>query len=71
MILMVLIIKLIKMYQNLDYEYNNFLLDRYLHNYNFNRIKCISSGKDFFRDKVHIIKMEKESKYLEKYFKKR
>lgn len=71
MILIVLITKLIKLYRNLDYDYNNFLLDRYLHKYKFNNIKCISNRNDFYRDKNHIIKMEKEDIFLKKYFEKK
>lgn len=71
MILIVLIIKLFKMYKDLDYDYNNFLLDRYLHNYNFSDIKCIKDRNSFFRDKNHIIKMEREDKFLKNYFTKK
>lgn len=71
MILIVLIIKLINLYKNLDYDYNNFLLDRYLHNYEFNNIKCINNSNGFYRDKSHIIKMEREEKFLKNYFEKK
>jgi len=70
-ILVVLIFKLIKIYQNLDFDYNNFLLDRYLHKYNFNQIKCINNQNNFYRDKSHIIMMEKEEKFLKNYFEKK
>lgn len=71
MILIVLITKLINIYKNLNYEYNNFLLDRYLHNYHFNNLKCINNCEDFYRDAVHIIKMENEKSFLKKYFEKK
>lgn len=68
MILIVLIIKLIKIYKDFDYVYNSFLLERYLHHYKFKDIKCIGDENSFFRDKSHIIKMMNEDKFLKIYF---
>lgn len=68
MILIVLIIKLIKIYKDLDYVYNSFLLERYLHHYEFKGIRCIKNEKEFYRDNKHIIKMMEENKFLKKYF---
>lgn len=68
MIIIILIIKLIKHIKEFDYVYNKFLLERYLYQFKFKNIKCISNEKAFYRDNNHIIKMEKEEKFLDKYF---
>ena len=69
MILIVLLIKLFKMYKELDYVYNTFLLERYLHHYDFKNLTCIKDENGFYRDRKHIIKMMEENKFLKKYFK--
>ena len=38
-----------------DYKYNKFLLERYLNNYNFHRIKRVKSIYNFKRDCYHFI----------------
>jgi len=70
LILVILLIKLFKNYKNLNYMYNNFLLDRYLHHYKFKNTKCICNENSFFRDREHIIKIVPERKFLQNYFKK-
>ena len=68
MILIILLIKLIKIYKEFDIIYNNFLLERYLYHYKFNDIKCINNGNSFYKDKSHIIKMIPEDKFLKDFF---
>lgn len=70
LMLIVLITKLGNLYRNRQYDYNNFLLDRYLHHYSFNKLTCINDYRHFYRDKRHIIKMENEIDFLKKYFEK-
>lgn len=67
-ILIVLFIKLMRLHKDFKYNYNNFLLERYLYNYNFKNTSCIDSYDKFYRDRKHIIKMSPEKKFLVKYF---
>ena len=61
--------KLLNTYKKRYYYYNRFLLERYLHNYNFNRIKNIVDVTNFYRDRKHFINFKKEKDYLNEYFK--
>ena len=53
---------------NLKYKYNKFVLERYLNNYNFKRIKIINNINNLKRDNYHIINNMLEKKYLRKLF---
>lgn len=53
---------------NIKYKYNKFLLERYLNNYKFNKIKIIKNKDSFRRDYNHIINNVFESDYLHKLF---
>lgn len=53
---------------NLKYKYNKFLLERYLNNYNFKKIKIIKNINNLKRDNYHIINNMLEKKYLKKLF---
>ena len=55
---------------NLKYKYNLFLLERYLHDYNFKHIKYISSINNIKRDYYHYINYINEKKVLSSYFSK-
>ena len=70
LLLMVLFmfIKLLKIYQKRYFYYNRFLLERYLYEYHFTKIKIINNGKCFYRDRQHIINFQKEKDYLKKVF---
>lgn len=57
--------KTTKEYQQINYLYNKFLLERYLNNYHFKNCKMINDISKFYRDRRHIIK-EKGKYYLEK-----
>lgn len=54
------------------YYFNKFLLERYLNNYNFKKVKNISSIKKMMRDKRHIILFNNyhitEKEYLKKLY---
>lgn len=58
--------------KNINYLYNQFLLDRYLHNYNFKNTKIIKDKNNLYKDYKHIIhyknKYVKESDYLKERF---
>ena len=55
-------------YLNIKYKFNRFILERYLNNYDFNKIKIINNINKMYRDYTHIINNEFESKYLSKLF---
>ena len=54
--------------KNVDYKYYSFLLERYLYNYKFNKIKIIKSKNLFRRDYNHIINNTFEESYLHNLF---
>ena len=70
LMIIVLFIKLIRDYKNRFYYYNKFLLERYLNNYNFKKIKNINNINEFYKDKIHYVNFIKEKDYLAKYFSK-
>jgi len=68
-ILVVFLIKsIIIEIKNLDYKYNQFLLERYLKDYNFKHIRFINNKNYFKRDNYHFINNEDEKKYLNRLF---
>ncbi len=66
-ILMFLIVisKLVKEFKKRRYYFNKFILERYMNNYNFSKLKIISSIKKMMRDYRHIIK-NNDTYYTEK-----
>ena len=60
-----LIYKTTKEYHQINLIYEKFILERYLNNYTFKKIKIVDSMNDFFKNKAHIIK-ENNKYYLEK-----
>ena len=54
--------------KNLKYKQNKFILERYLNNYNFDKIKRVKNTNNFKRDYYHIINNCLEKKYLSKLF---
>ena len=58
--------------KKVDYYYNKFLLERYLNNYKFKKMKTISGYKDMYRDYLHLFlcdkKIIKEKDYLKRYY---
>ena len=72
MVLSVLIIYNYKFIKQLKYIYNRFLLERYLYNINYPKIKIINNGNKMYKNNSHIIKVNNnyitEKKYLSKYY---
>lgn len=60
-----LLYKITKEYNQINFLYNKFLLERYLNKYNFKKSKIINNYNCFHRNKKHLIK-EKDKYYLEK-----
>ena len=69
-----LILLIAKEQKKIEVIYEKFLLERFLKNYRFKRIKVITKEKNFYRNKKHIIKQENttmfEKDYLNKKYKK-
>ena len=61
-----------KFYKELDYIYNKFLLERYLYNISYKKLKITSSKDKMFKNYRHLIKnsqkYEKEEAFLHKIF---
>ena len=59
-------------YNELEYLFNKFLLERYLFGYSFDKTKIINNYKDMYKDYQHIIKCNKkyikECDFLRKMF---
>ncbi len=53
---------------NIELKTYKFILERYLNNYNFKKIKCIKKLNQLKRDYYHIIDNIDEKKYLNKLF---
>lgn len=72
MVLSVLIIYNYKFIKQLKYIYNRFLLERYLYNISYPKIKIINNGNKMYKNNSHIIKVNNnyitEKKYLSKYY---
>lgn len=73
-IVVFLLLKVIKEYKNLDFLYQKFLLERYLHNYHFPDTKIINNINNFYRNKAHILNINNsycwEKDFLHKIYKK-
>ena len=70
LVMIILILsKLFKMYKDKYYYYNRLLLERYLYEHKFNKIKNINNINLFYRDRKHFINFIDEKKYLQNYFK--
>ncbi len=71
---MFLLLEINKLNKEQEILYNRFLLERYLINFRFNKLKKVTSIKDFKKDYRHILFVNKnymtEKNYLSKYFKK-
>lgn len=60
LILIFIFIEIIKEYYKHEYYFNKFLLERYLYNFNFKKIKKIKNIKDIYKNKKHIIYFDKK-----------
>lgn len=56
LIFSVIIDSLIKYYQNINYLFNKFLLERYLHTKKYSHTKVIHNLNQMYKEKTHIIK---------------
>lgn len=69
---LMMIFLLFKIYisiKNIKYNYQRFLLERYLYDFNFKKNKFIKNIYDFSKEYYHYIEGIDEKKYLEKYYK--
>ena len=69
LMIILLLSKLIRIYKNKYYYYHRLLLERYLYNYHFGKIKNIKNIDSLYRDRYHYINFTKEENYLKNYFK--
>lgn len=60
-----LIIEITLYLKRQDYLFNKFLLERYLNNYKFKKIKIINNKNNMYKDKRHMLK-DKNKYILEK-----
>ncbi len=56
LIISIIIHNIIKYYQNTNYLFSKFLLERYLYKFNFKKVKNIKKITNMYKDKYHIIK---------------
>ena len=67
-----LFIELLTYYKNQDYLYNKMLLERYMSNYKYNKLKIIKNKNLMYKDRRHLIfhnnKYITEKDYLNKRF---
>lgn len=72
MILSVLLSYNYKFFSKLKYIYNRFLLERYLYNIEYDKIRVIDNPNKMYKNKTHILKINNkymtEKKYLTKYY---
>lgn len=61
----IIIDNLVKYYKNINYLFNRFLLERYLHRLYFSKTKAVNKIDNLYKDKYHIIK-EKNTYITEK-----
>lgn len=62
LIISIIIDNIIKYYKDINYLFNRFLLERYLHSYQYNKTKKITKIDNMYKQKRHIIK--EKDKYL-------
>lgn len=60
-----LIYKVTKEYLQINLIYEKFILERYLNNYSFQKVKIVQNSHNFFKNKRHLVK-ENNKYYLEK-----
>lgn len=75
LMLILLICEIIIYYKNQDYLYNQFLLERYLNDYQFKRHKTIKDKNNMYKERKHIIfnnnTYQTEKDYLQERFSKK
>jgi len=65
LILSIILSNIYRYYRNLKYLFNKFLLERYIYNYKFKKIKNIKEIHNMYKERYHIIKI-KDNYYTEK-----
>lgn len=60
-ILTILLYNIYKFYKEKEYYFNKLLLEKYLYNYKYKKLKIINNFKNIYKEKRHIIK--KNNKY--------
>ena len=65
-----LFFKVYNSFKELKYQYNKFLLERYLYNLNFKDLIKVKNIYSFYKEKYHYINFTNEKKTLNKYFNK-
>ena len=71
-VLISLVFKIMDEYSKRNYYFNKFLLERYLNNYRYKKIKYITTINSMSREKTHFILSDRvytEKEILKKYFK--
>lgn len=71
-LIMIIVFLFQKTYQeiiNININYNKFLLERYLKDYSYKKIKYINSINNLYKNKLNFINNINEKKYLNNYFK--
>ena len=62
-------------YKNIEYLYNRFILERYLYNIRYKKIKIINDKNKMYKNKSHLFKINniiiKEKEYLKYFFDKK
>ena len=68
MLIFILIDNTYKYYKGLKHLYNKFILERYLHKYNYKQFKIVNNQNKMYKNKFHIFKIGnnyiKEKEYL-------
>lgn len=74
LIIFILMKNIYSFYNEIDYIYNRFLLERYLYNFNYKKVKVIDSKNKMYKNKKHFFinnnKIVPEKTYLKEIFKK-
>lgn len=68
LVIFLILFKVFEEYKKINYIYNKFLLERYIYNLKFKKIKIIKNIDELYRDKKHVISNKTEKKYLKEYF---
>lgn len=75
LVLGILMKNIYQFYNNISYTYNRFMLERYLYNINYKRVKIIKDENKMYKNKSHFIikngKIINEKQFLEHFFCKR
>ena len=62
LIITVIMNNIIKYHKNINYNFNKFLLERYLYRRNYSKIKYIKTIENMYKEKYHVLKIN--NKYM-------